>query len=294
MATAAEDRLARAVRSHAEKAARYHAPVSLLKGIVRQTKPDLAVELTGSAVTLDSDTLLSTQQVRLYDRDYSIKVGDVVLVLADGDDFLVFDVVAPADTPDPVGGGVTLYEQTPEPGEPVTGGIWLTSDGTLEPPPVIDTPRIIRIKTSTGWAEFGMGPQGPEGPEGPVGPQGPIGPQGIQGPQGQQGAAGLTGPQGPKGDTGNTGPQGPIGLTGATGPQGPLGPVGPVGPEGDVGPPGAVIVYEQAAEPGTPPVGSLWIETDETAVYGPKWLAVTQAEYDALSPPDPDTLYLIT
>ena len=293
MATAAEDRLARAVRSHAERAARYHAPVNLLKGIVRQTKPDLAVELNGAAVTLDSDTLLSTQQVRLYDRDYSIKVGDTVLVLADGDDFLVFDVVAPADTPAPVGGGVTLYEQNPEPGDPVTGGIWLTTNGTLEPPPDMDAPRIIRIKTSTGWAEFGTGEQGPVGPAGPTGPTGPIGPTGVQGPQGPQGVAGLTGPQGPIGNTGPTGPQGPIGNTGSQGATGPTGPTGPIGPEGDVGPPGAVAVYEQPADPGALPVGSLWIETDEAAVYGPKWLAMSQAEYDALSPPDPDTLYLI-
>lgn len=53
-------------------------------------------------------------------------------------------------------------------------------------------------------------------------------------------------------------------------------------------------VYEQPSAPASPSVGALWIDTDETAVYGPKWLALTQAAYDALTPKDPSTLYLIT
>lgn len=48
---------------------------------------------------------------------------------------------------------------------------------------VIDPPRAIRVKTSTGWADLVIqGPLGPTGPTGPTGPQGPQGAQGVPGP----------------------------------------------------------------------------------------------------------------
>jgi hypothetical protein len=52
---------------------------------------------------------------------------------------------------------------------------------------------------------------------------------------------------------GNIGPRGPKGDTGNTGATGPIGPEGPQG----------------------------------------QWVSLTQSEYDALSPPDPDVLYVI-
>lgn len=79
--------------------------------------------------------------------------------------------------------------------------------------PTIDTPRAIRVKTSTGWADLVI--------QGPTGLTGAQGPQGVQGPQGAQGPIGNTGPQGPQGATGATGAQG------TTGPQGPTGATGP-------------------------------------------------------------------
>ena len=57
--------------------------------------------------------------------------------------------------------------------------------------------------------------------------------------------------------SGNVGPTGPPSTV--PGPQGPPGPEGPIGPEGPQG----------------------------------KWVAMTQAEYDALSPKDLGTLYVI-
>lgn len=50
-----------------------------------------------------------------------------------------------------------------------------------------------------------------------------------------------------------------------------------------------------SAQPGPPAsaLGALWIDTDETAVYGPKWQQLTQAAYDALTPKDPNTLYVV-
>jgi len=64
-----------------------------------------------------------------------------------------------------------------------------------------------------------VGPQGPAGATGPTGPQGlkgDIGPTGATGPQGPKGDTGATGPQGPKGDTGAQGPAGTGGLDQAT------------------------------------------------------------------------------
>ena len=71
------------------------------------------------------------------------------------------------------------------------------------------------------------------------------------------------GGQGPTGPTGDTGP---VGDTGPTGSDSTVpGPTGSDGPTGPTGPPG-------------PPVN---------------FVVLTQAEFDALSPPDPDTLYVI-
>lgn len=58
--------------------------------------------------------------------------------------------------------------------------------------------------------------------------------------------------------------------------------------------PGAVVVYSQDADPGAVPLGSLWIETDVTAIPGPQWVKLTQAAYTALGGSvDPNTLYVI-
>ncbi len=148
------------------------------------------------------------------------------------------------------------------------------------------------------------GETGPEGPEGPAGPEGPTGtsinfvgevdaitdlPSGaaqndayvvvgedrnvyvwtgtvwinigpVQGPEGPQGATGDTGPEGPQGPAGADGAQGIQGEKGDTGDAGPEGPQGPAGADGEDG-----LAYMQ----------------------------LTQAEYDALGTPDPDTLYII-
>jgi hypothetical protein len=140
-----------------------------------------------------------------------------------------------------------------------------------------------------------QGATGPQGTTGTTGATGPTGPQGTQGVKGDTGLTGPTGPQGVKGDTGLTGPTGPTGPTGATGaastvpgptgptgaqgpkgdigltgptgstgPQGPIGLTGPTGPQGATGPSGpAVPVYEQATDPGSVAVGSVWVKTDE-------------------------------
>jgi hypothetical protein len=50
----------------------------------------------------------------------------------------------------------------------------------------IDTPRAVRVKTSTGWADLAI-----EGPQGQTGPPGAQGPQGVQGGVGPQGPAGA-------------------------------------------------------------------------------------------------------
>lgn len=175
--------------------------------------------------------------------------------------------------------------------------------GTDKPAPTI-IDRTVLSNTFTGSvsgpAGFSIaleGPMGPPGPTGPVGPQGLVGPAGIPGPTGA-GGAGPTGPTGPPG-AGAAGPAGPTGPTGATGSVGPAGgiglsgPTGPTGPSGPTGPTGSVIVYEQPSTPATTLVGSLWIDTDETPVYGPKWLQLSQATYDALTPKDAETMYII-
>ena len=95
------------------------------------------------------------------------------------------------------------------------------------------------------------GPAGPKGNTGDRGPQGQTGPQGIQGIQGRQGDRGIQGPAGPAGPKGNTGDRGPMG------PQGPA---------------GTGIVNQQ---------------NNQTLKY---W-AGTEAQYNAISNKDPNTIY---
>lgn len=94
------------------------------------------------------------------------------------------------------------------------------------------------------------------GPAGPPGATGPTGPQGATGPTGAQGPAGAPGAAGA---TGSQGPKGDKGDTGAAGPTGSQGPTGPAGATGPAG----------------------------------QWTQITQAAYNALSPPDPAVLYVV-
>ena len=143
------------------------------------------------------------------------------------------------------------------------------------------------------------GPRGPEGPQGPPGkdgiigkdgepgPQGPMGPEGPQGPQGPPGKDGLDGLDGADGTMSFEdltyeqleslrGPEGPRGLRGEPGEQGPQGDPGPQGDKGEKGEKGDTGEQGPQGEVGPPPA----------------WVALTQAEYDALEP-DPNTVYLV-
>lgn len=166
------------------------------------------------------------------------------------------------------------------------GGTYSTPDPTPPVPPVEPQPIYLGPPGPKGDAGP-TGPQGDVGPQGPPGVQGPLGPQGVQGPVGSAGQSfvyrGVYDPAIPYAhDDVVTGSDGssyisladsnlgqdpttetmprthwsPIAIHGAPGVQGPQGPQGVEGPQG-------------------------------------QWVQITQAAYDALSPPDPDTLYLI-
>lgn len=88
------------------------------------------------------------------------------------------------------------------------------------------------------------------------GPQGDPGPQGIQGERGETGPRGVEGPQGPKGDKGDKG-DGYI-ITDAD-----KGEIAEIAAE--------LIAYVQPNEPrADAPENSLWIDTDEDAIYIPR------------------------
>ena len=111
-----------------------------------------------------------------------------------------------------------------------------------------------------------QGERGPMGPQGPAGIQGPAGPKGNtgdRGPQGQTGPQGSQGIQGRQGDRGIQGPAGPAGPKGNTGDRGPMGPQGPAG---------TGIVNQQ---------------NNQTLKY---W-AGTEAQYNAITNKDPNTIY---
>jgi len=119
-------------------------------------------------------------------------------------------------------------------------------------PPYIVVAMIIKVQgAQIDSAGVLVGPTGPTGPTGAdsevPGPTGDTGPKGDKGDQGDQGIQGITGP---KGDTGDTGPQG-VGIVG-------------VYAEVTDTPPDATVPNPD------PPMGYLWIDTEEDAPPGPQ------------------------
>lgn len=150
-----------------------------------------------------------------------------------------------------------------------------------------------------------MGPAGQQGPQGETGAQGPPGKDGKDGAQGETGAVGPPGPQGatgatgatgPKGDQGEVGPPGEKGekgdkgdpgvqgIQGVKGDQGETGPKGDTGERGPQGEPGQDAPEYQAGE-------GIDITDDTISATNPiKYLS--QAEYNALTEKDPNTVYV--
>ena len=139
-------------------------------------------------------------------------------------------------------------------------GVYVGSSSTAPTNP--SEYRWTRIRGEDGrQGERGLvGPQGPAGIQGPAGPKGNTG---DRGPQGQTGAQGIQGIQGRQGDRGIQGPAGPAGPKGNTGDRGPMGPQGPAG---------TGIVNQQ---------------NNQTLKY---W-AGTEAQYNAITNKDPNTIY---
>ena len=142
-------------------------------------------------------------------------------------------------------------------------GVYVGSSSTAPTNP--SEYRWTRIRGEDGrQGERGLvGPQGPAGIQGPAGPAGPKGNTGDRGPQGQTGVQGIQGIQGRQGDRGIQGPAGPAGPKGNTGDRGPMGPQGPAG---------TGIVNQQ---------------NNQTLKY---W-AGTEAQYNAITNKDPNTIY---
>ena len=121
------------------------------------------------------------------------------------------------------------------------------------------------------WTKI-KGEDGRQGERGLVGPQGPTGIQGPAGPKGNTGDRGPQGPAGPQGSQGIQGRQGDRGIQGPAGPAGPKGNTGDRGPMGPQGPAGTGIVNQQ---------------NNQTLKY---W-AGTEAQYNAITNKDPNTIY---
>ena len=121
------------------------------------------------------------------------------------------------------------------------------------------------------WTKI-KGEDGRQGERGLVGPQGPAGIQGPAGPKGNTGDRGPQGQTGPQGSQGIQGRQGDRGIQGPAGPAGPKGNTGDRGPVGPQGPAGTGIVNQQ---------------NNQTLKY---W-AGTEAQYNAISNKDPNTIY---
>jgi hypothetical protein len=100
-----------------------------------------------------------------------------------------------------------------------------------------------------------------EGPPGVQGAAGRNGANGQPGGGGQPGAQGQPGQSGATGPVGSTGPSGSPGVGGQPGPNGNDGAAGEQGPQGIAGPQGA------DGQPGQPPAGWKWTDTESGATF---------------------------
>lgn len=166
------------------------------------------------------------------------------------------------------------------------------------------------------------GEKGEQGPKGNPGKQGPIGPKGDTG---EQGPKGDTGPPGPRGATGPKGPPGPAGKNGQVGPKGDdgesltivsqnlnsngdrivkfsdgtnvtiyrgkQGDQGKPGPAGKDGSDASVVAGDGLIKSGD--TVSIKKNLFEKLVNIPNIHSIKQADYDKLTTPDSNTLYLI-
>lgn len=177
------------------------------------------------------------------------------------------------------------------------------------------------------------GETGETGPQGPIGLTGEKGEKGDKGDTGEQGIQGIKGEQGPKGDTGDTGPQGEPGPKGDIGPQGEQGIQGEQGPEVDLSDYAkreeldnySLIThkhtydelldkpilfsgsyndltnkptlfsgdYNDLANKPTIPTFVESVENQNITQPNIMFWTGTQAEYDSITVPNPDTLYFI-
>jgi hypothetical protein len=87
-------RAATALKAQQKKGIKYHTKEPQF-AVVRRVEPELSVEVTGSRLVLDEDDLHLSQDVRRYENDYGLKVGDTVMVTPIGEgDYAVTDVVS--------------------------------------------------------------------------------------------------------------------------------------------------------------------------------------------------------
>lgn len=86
-------RAAASLRNHSRRAISWQTK-EVQMAVVRQIDP-IAVEVTESHLYLDDDDLTLSQDVRVYERQYGLKVGDTVTVTPIGrGDYVVSDVVS--------------------------------------------------------------------------------------------------------------------------------------------------------------------------------------------------------
>ena len=109
-------------------------------------------------------------------------------------------------------------------------------------------------------------------------------------------AEGLPGPPGPAGPAGSPGPQGIAGVAGAAGVPGSDGAPGTTGP----GLPTGGAVGEVAAKASSTDYDTSWVPAVLSKIAGitgasviTNCVALSQADYDAITTPDPATLYVI-
>ena len=283
------------------------------RGIIRDTEP-LVVDLLGSNLLLDEEDIELGQWVRLYDQSVGLEVGETLVLTRHGDEFVAVDVQGERADMSEIGGGSAEFPPGGDPGE-VLG--WVGPG-----------PNDVAWVLGTPGPQGPLGPQGPQGVPGEkwhTGSGAPPGATGVVGDWWLDSSSGdfwektgtstwtprgnLKGPTGATGSTGAAGTPGEKWYSGAGAPPGATGTLGDWYLDtvnGDVYEKtgastwtvrsnihGTVAVYEQPGDPGVVEEGSLWIETDATVGYGPMWMKLTQAQYDALSPPDPNYLYVI-
>lgn len=147
------NRLAEAIRGSGHRIVREEVRETQ-RGVVLTASP-LRVELTNARLVLEHEDLILSQEVRRYEYDFGLDVGDTLVLLpVSGEEWVVTNVISQRDniaTPPPPGIPVFVFNETPA--GAVNGA---NADFTLAQAAAANSTQVTLNGLVLGWDEYSV------------------------------------------------------------------------------------------------------------------------------------------